>query len=163
MLPKNKLVLLIFLLLAAGCGKKGAPMPPEPKGPLPPGQVNARQVGGRIEVSFSVPEPFKATTPFGSFEILLEIVPVPVMAELLVSIPPPERVDSCNVIGASLTEVPPMLSVPFETSIGPLFVKPPVTVKPPFVMLVVPVLVTPVLTVAVASSMSNSLLLVSEP
>jgi hypothetical protein len=37
------------------CGKKGPPLPPEPRGPLPPTQVVARQVGGRAEVYFSVP------------------------------------------------------------------------------------------------------------
>ncbi len=45
------------MLLAVGCGKKGTPMPPEPRGPLPPGMVRARQIGDRIVVSFTVPEP----------------------------------------------------------------------------------------------------------
>lgn len=45
------------MLLAVGCGKKGAPMPPEPRGPLPPGMVRARQVGDDVVVSFTVPQP----------------------------------------------------------------------------------------------------------
>lgn len=51
--------LLIVLALAAdaGCGKRGALRPPEPRGPTPPKGVAARQIGSRIEVSFVVPEP----------------------------------------------------------------------------------------------------------
>lgn len=42
-------------LLAAGCGKKGPPLPPAPRGPLPPLSVSARQIGTLAEVRFQVP------------------------------------------------------------------------------------------------------------
>jgi hypothetical protein len=48
---------ILLMLLAIGCGKKGPPMPPEPRGPLPPGMVKARQIGRSVVVSFTVPEP----------------------------------------------------------------------------------------------------------
>jgi len=43
--------------VAAGCGKQGPPQPPEPRGPLPPRGVEARQVGDVVEVRFTAPEP----------------------------------------------------------------------------------------------------------
>ena len=46
---------LVSMLAAAGCGEKGPPRPPEPRGPLPPGRVNARQVGSDAFVGFVVP------------------------------------------------------------------------------------------------------------
>jgi len=51
---------MLVLALCAGalaCGKKGAPRPPEPRGPLPPKTVVARQVGERAVVEFTVPRP----------------------------------------------------------------------------------------------------------
>ncbi len=42
--------------LCVACGKKGPPVPPAPRGPLAPGQVEARQNGARFIVSFAVPE-----------------------------------------------------------------------------------------------------------
>jgi hypothetical protein len=39
-----------------GCGKKGPPLPPEPRGPFPPEAVQARQIGRRVEVGFMVPQ-----------------------------------------------------------------------------------------------------------
>lgn len=42
----------LALLAAPACGKRGAPMPPEPRGPLPPRGVTVRQIGDRIEMSF---------------------------------------------------------------------------------------------------------------
>lgn len=44
-------------LLAASCGKEGRPLPPAPRGPLPAGLVEARQIGGRMFVAFTVPSP----------------------------------------------------------------------------------------------------------
>ena len=48
--------LLLAGLVGAGCGKKGAPLPPLPRGPFPPEKVAARQEGGRALVGFDVPE-----------------------------------------------------------------------------------------------------------
>jgi len=48
---------LALLTLLSGCGKKGRPLPPEPRGPLPPTAVRARQLGERILVDFVVPGP----------------------------------------------------------------------------------------------------------
>jgi hypothetical protein len=47
----------VLLFGAVGCGKKGAPAPPRPRGPLPPLAVAARQIGSELSVSFTVPEP----------------------------------------------------------------------------------------------------------
>jgi len=49
--------LILTLLVVAGCGKKGPPLPPEPRGPLPPRGVAARQVGETVEFLFEVPGP----------------------------------------------------------------------------------------------------------
>lgn len=59
-MPPARAALLTMVLLGwtvAGCGKKGPPLPPEPRGPLPPGDVVARQIGEEIVVSFNVPAP----------------------------------------------------------------------------------------------------------
>jgi hypothetical protein len=40
-----------------GCGKVGPLRPPAPRGPRPPGTVEARQVGTGVEVAFTVPDP----------------------------------------------------------------------------------------------------------
>lgn len=50
-------LLLAGTALAAGCGKIGDPRPPEPRGPLPPGKVEARQRGEEAVVAFTVPDP----------------------------------------------------------------------------------------------------------
>ena len=47
--------LLALLLLATACGKKGSPLPPLPRGPFPPENVAARQIGDRVLVGFDVP------------------------------------------------------------------------------------------------------------
>jgi predicted small lipoprotein YifL len=54
--PKAFRPTVIALLIAvAGCGEKGPPRPPEPRGPFPPEQVRARQVGSAVLVGFVVP------------------------------------------------------------------------------------------------------------
>lgn len=50
-------VLGLALLAGAGCGKRGAPMPPEPRGPFAPRAVAVRQIGDRIEVRFQIAPP----------------------------------------------------------------------------------------------------------
>ncbi len=50
-------LLACCLVLAGGCGKSGKPLPPEPRGPFPPEEVEVRQIGDSIHISFSVPEP----------------------------------------------------------------------------------------------------------
>jgi len=42
---------------AAGCGKKGLPRPPDPRGPLPPRAVEVRQIGPALVAAFEVPDP----------------------------------------------------------------------------------------------------------
>jgi hypothetical protein len=42
--------------MTAACGKKAPPRPPEPRGPFPPTEVRARQLGGIVEVAFGVPQ-----------------------------------------------------------------------------------------------------------
>ncbi len=49
--------LLLLACAAAACGKKGPARPPAPRGPLPPGGVEARQIGDRVLVRFTVPQP----------------------------------------------------------------------------------------------------------
>lgn len=46
-----------FACALAACGKAGAPVPPEPRGPLPPTQVHARQTGDTAVICFTVPQP----------------------------------------------------------------------------------------------------------
>jgi hypothetical protein len=55
------------LLLSAGsvmlgCGKIGPLQPPAPRGPLPPSDVQARQIGDQVEIALTVPEP-RGTSP----------------------------------------------------------------------------------------------------
>jgi predicted small lipoprotein YifL len=45
----------VLLSAAAGCGKQGPPMPPEPRGPFPPLAVDARQVGRVTRIGFQLP------------------------------------------------------------------------------------------------------------
>ena len=49
--------LAIGLLATASCGKKGPPRPPEPRGPLPPREIEVRQLGDTMVVAFQIPEP----------------------------------------------------------------------------------------------------------
>ncbi len=43
--------------ILVGCGKVGPPLPPEPRGPLSPGKVVARQIGRQVIVAFTVSLP----------------------------------------------------------------------------------------------------------
>lgn len=47
----------IAAALCLGCGKKGPPLPPAPRGPLPPTQVEVRQIGSAIHFSFLLAQP----------------------------------------------------------------------------------------------------------
>ena len=59
-------------LALAACGKSGAPVPPEPRGPLPPTSVRARQIGGTAMICFTVPQPRggKPKQALGASEVL---------------------------------------------------------------------------------------------
>jgi hypothetical protein len=48
---------LFLVLVLVGCGKRGSPRPPLPRGPHPPREVSARQIGQRALVGFEVPQP----------------------------------------------------------------------------------------------------------
>lgn len=50
------IVFAFALVSAVGCGKKGAPIPPQPRGPLPPAAVDVRQVGDDLRVTALAPE-----------------------------------------------------------------------------------------------------------
>jgi hypothetical protein len=57
---RRRLVVLAGVLTVAagaGCGKKGVPRPPEPRGPLPPRAVETRQIGPALIAAFDAPEP----------------------------------------------------------------------------------------------------------
>jgi len=56
MCRRAPIALLLAVVWAAGCGKRGPAEPPAPRGPLPPGGVEARQVGARVVVRFTVPQ-----------------------------------------------------------------------------------------------------------
>ncbi len=56
-------VVIALLLPAAGCGKRGIPLPPEPRGPFAPGDVELRQIGGSVLVSFEPPAPRSRSKP----------------------------------------------------------------------------------------------------
>jgi hypothetical protein len=51
------LLVALTLLSAVGCGKRGSPRPPLPRGPAAPQQVVARQIGLRSLVGFRIPSP----------------------------------------------------------------------------------------------------------
>lgn len=55
-------LLVLALATLSGCGKRGASLPPEPRGPLPPSAVEARQEGERIRVTFT-PAPPRGPKP----------------------------------------------------------------------------------------------------
>lgn len=48
-------LLVLVLVAGPGCGKEGAPLPPEPTGPNPPTRVTVRQLGGDAEIAATVP------------------------------------------------------------------------------------------------------------
>ena len=58
-LPENVRVPLVVALLAAalaaGCGKKGPPLPPLLKVPAPPADLSAQRRGSKVDVQFTVP------------------------------------------------------------------------------------------------------------
>jgi predicted small lipoprotein YifL len=56
-LLNSTVALLLLALLVPACGKKGPPLPPSPRGPLPSTEVSARQLGSDILVTFKVPQP----------------------------------------------------------------------------------------------------------
>lgn len=47
--------IVLLVPFAGGCGKKGDPIPPAPRGPLPPDSVSVRQIGSDLIVGFDVP------------------------------------------------------------------------------------------------------------
>src|SRR5947208_4386724 len=49
------LVVLLAAVLAAGCGKKGPPLPPLLKLPAPPPDLIAERRGSRVDLQFTVP------------------------------------------------------------------------------------------------------------
>jgi hypothetical protein len=46
---------LAAVLLLAGCGKKGPPLPPLIRTPAPPGRFTAERIGSRVSIHFTVP------------------------------------------------------------------------------------------------------------
>lgn len=57
------ILLACFLVPVAGCGKRGSPLPPEPRGPFKPEEVEVRQIGDEILISFDLPEPRNRDKP----------------------------------------------------------------------------------------------------
>jgi len=55
--PRPVLASVLAAVLLAACGKKGPPLPPASRGPLPAAVVEARQHGDRMVVSFVLPGP----------------------------------------------------------------------------------------------------------
>ncbi len=49
-------------ILAVGCGKRGSPVAPRPRGPQPAARVEGRQLGDSVVVSFTVPDAQSAAT-----------------------------------------------------------------------------------------------------
>jgi len=56
-LARRAALILSLAGLPQACGKMGPLEPPAPRGPLPPAVVEARQVGDRVEVALTVPQP----------------------------------------------------------------------------------------------------------
>jgi hypothetical protein len=67
-------VAVLVLAAAAGCGKRGLPSPPEPRGPLAPEEIRVRQLGTDVIVSLRVPAPRGAK--FAQEPVRVEIVRV---------------------------------------------------------------------------------------
>lgn len=51
----KRVVFLLVAVLAAGCGRKGPPLPPLVKLPVPPADFTAVRRGGTVELQFTVP------------------------------------------------------------------------------------------------------------
>ncbi len=47
----------VAVFVLAACGKMGPLQPPAPRGPLPAAGVEARQLGSRVEIALTVPQP----------------------------------------------------------------------------------------------------------
>jgi len=60
--PCRAAALALACATLAGCGKKGPPVPPEPRGPQAPSPVSVRQIGDAGVVAFDVP-PAKGRRP----------------------------------------------------------------------------------------------------
>jgi len=57
-LSMRKTILIVsWTVFALACGKIGPLQPPAPRGPLPAQDVEARQIGDRVEIALTVPEP----------------------------------------------------------------------------------------------------------
>jgi hypothetical protein len=54
---RNSILIVSWALFALACGKIGPLQPPAPRGPLPARNVEARQIGDRVEIALTVPEP----------------------------------------------------------------------------------------------------------
>jgi hypothetical protein len=54
---RKSILIVSWAMLAVACGKIGPLQPPAPRGPLPAQDVEARQIGDRVEIALTVPEP----------------------------------------------------------------------------------------------------------
>ncbi len=54
---RKSILMMSGAVFALACGKIGPLQPPAPRGPLPASAVEARQIGDRVEIALTVPEP----------------------------------------------------------------------------------------------------------
>ncbi len=54
---RNAIVFGFGIVWVVACGKVGPAQPPAPRGPLPAQDVEARQIGERVEIALTVPQP----------------------------------------------------------------------------------------------------------
>lgn len=54
---RGAILVVVAAIVLPGCGKTGPLTPPAPRGPLPAASVESRQIGDRVEIALTVPQP----------------------------------------------------------------------------------------------------------
>ena len=57
LIVRGALLAVVAAIVSSACGKTGPLTPPAPRGPLPAASVESRQIGDRVEIALTVPQP----------------------------------------------------------------------------------------------------------